>query len=252
MEKGKISIIIPAYKEADIIGYTLNGLVRFLKKEEYNFEIVVVADGDKKTLEKAREYSQKEPRIKVCGYEKNRGKGYALKYGFPKTSGEQVFFFDAGGDFIPEEIKNFLEYKRANRVNVVIGSKRHPLSKVEYPFNRKIISRLGQLLTTILFNLNIRDTQVGLKLFDRKALEKTMPLLLVKQYAFDIELLVLIKKYGFTITEAPVSLHLNFSGSNVNLNSILKTLWDVSAIFYRLKILRYYDKIDEHHNNFHF
>lgn len=245
MIQEKISIIIPAYKEEEIIDYTLDGLSRFLRKESYNYEIIVVADGDIKTFNKAKEFAQDNPLIKVYGYEKNQGKGYALKYGFLKTTGDLIFFFDAGGDFMPEEIKNFIEYKRANQVNIVIGSKRHPLSKVDYPFKRKIISRLGQILTTILFNLNIRDTQVGLKLFDREVLEKEIPLLLVKKYAYDIELLALAKRHGFTITEAPVTLKLNFSNSGVYLSSILKTLWDTLAIFYRLRILKYYDKIEK-------
>lgn len=250
MDEKKISIIIPAYKEAAVIGYTLSGLNNFLRKNNYNFEIIVVSDGDQETFKKATEFALENPRIKIYGYPENHGKGYTLKYGFSKTTGDPVFFFDAGGDFMPEEIKNFLEYKRINKVNIVIGSKRHPLSRVEYPLERKIISRLGQLLTKILFDLNIRDTQVGLKLFDRGVLEKIMPLLLIKQYAFDIELLALAKKYDYKITEAPVTLKLNFSNSGINFNSIFKTLWDTLAVFYRLKILKYYDKIEKHRNNF--
>ena len=73
----------------------------------------------------------------------------------------------------------------------VVGSKRHSLSKVDYPLHRRILSDAYQLITKILFGLNLRDTQAGLKLFKHKVLKEILPRVLCKKYAFDLELLLL-------------------------------------------------------------
>jgi hypothetical protein len=91
-----------------------------------------------------------------------------------------------------------------------------------------------------LFNLNVRDTQTGLKLFRRQVLREALPLLAIKKFAFDLELLVVARQLGYRkIVEAPISLDYQFQ-STVNLGAAWRVLWDTAAIFYRLRILRYY------------
>jgi len=96
-----------------------------------------------------------------------------------------------------------------------------------------------------LFGINVKDTQVGMKFFQRKVLEDVMPRLLVKRFAFDIEILAVAYYLGYKrIGEAPVEISFNFTESIVSqdiVSAISKTFWDTLAIFYRLKILRYYD-----------
>jgi hypothetical protein len=95
-------------------------------------------------------------------------------------------------------------------------------------------------LVRLLFNLDVRDTQTGLKLFRRQVLRDTLPLLAIKRFAFDLELLVVAQQLGYRkILEAPISLDYQFE-STVNLRSAWMVLWDTAAIFYRLRILRYY------------
>jgi hypothetical protein len=96
-------------------------------------------------------------------------------------------------------------------------------------------------MNLILFHLNVRDTQVGIKLFKREVLNKVMPKILVKKFAYDIEILSLAKKYKYKIVEAPIVLNYKF-GSTIKLKSIITMLIDTLAVFYRLKILKYYDK----------
>ena len=102
------------------------------------------------------------------------------------------------------------------------------------------------MLVRILFGLNIKDTQVGLKFFRRAVLEKTLPRLLVKAFAFDIEMLAVANYLGFKkIYEAPVEIKMQFGGaSSVTSKGFFKTLLhmlrDTLAVFYRLRILRYY------------
>ena len=90
-------------------------------------------------------------------------------------------------DLNAENISLLLEYMNLHDADIVIGSKLHPDSEVHYPFLRHILSYGYRLLTRILFNLSVRDTQVGLKLFRKEAAKDIFPRNLVKHFAFDIE-----------------------------------------------------------------
>ena len=101
-------------------------------------------------------------------------------------------------------------------LDFAIGSKRHPDSEVHYPPVRVVASWLFQQLVRLLFRLDVRDTQVGLKVFNRAVAEQVVPLLLVKRYAFDIELLAVARAFGFgRVKELPVRLDYRFTGSGV-------------------------------------
>jgi hypothetical protein len=100
-----------------------------------------------------------------------------------------------------------------------------------------------QQLVRLLFRLNVRDTQVGLKVFRREVADQVLPLLMVKRYAFDIELLAVARAFGFTrIAEMPVKLDYRFTGSGVRSRAVLRAVVDTFAVFYRLRILRYYQR----------
>ncbi|MFN3660379.1 MAG: hypothetical protein ACK4TN_03970, partial [Brevinematales bacterium] len=98
-------------------------------------------------------------------------------------------------------------------------------------------------LIRLLFHLPIMDTQTGIKLFRREALEASLPKTLVKRFAFDIELLVIIIAEGFRIIPAPVSLHFSRKGiGNIHLKTIWNIFFDTLAVVYRFHILRYYKR----------
>jgi len=235
-----LSVIVPAYNEEKAIGETLKVLSGYLEENFPDSEIVVVSDGSRdRTFEIARTWESE--RIRVFEYRPNRGKGHALKFGFGKTRGDVVVFYDTGINFPPSQIGDFLRRLNETGVDLVIGSKRHPQSKVNYPLKRKIISLLAQLCVRLFFNLKVTDTQVGLKVFRRQVLAEVMPLMLVKRFAFDIELLALASHRGYKIVEAPVELDLHFSTAGT-LEAVRKTFLDTLGIFYRLKIIGFYDK----------
>jgi hypothetical protein len=100
-----------------------------------------------------------------------------------------------------------------------------------------------QKLVRLLFSLDVRDTQVGLKVFRREVAEEVLPLLLVKQFAFDLEFLAVARALGYRrIREQPITLRYRFTGSGVRSPAVLLALVDTAAIFYRLRILRYYQR----------
>jgi len=245
IKKPLLSIIVPTYKQEKNIIRDIQNIVKSFTDIRYDYELIVVVDGKvDKTFEKAKKLES--AKIKVVGYETNHGKGYAVRFGMAKSKGDIIGFMDAGGDINEKWLSMMLEHFRWYNADIIIGSKRHPVSIVKYPLGRKILSWGYQMLIRILFGLNIRDSQVGMKLYRREVLEKVLPRLIVKQFAFDIEILVVAHKLGFQrIYEAPVEIDFGKVTSNITSKSFLRIveamLWDTLAIFYRLKFLRYYD-----------
>ncbi len=237
-----LSIIVPAYHQEKTIRRDLQRLNKTLSQTPYKYEIICVADGqDDQTYQRARPLSNR--RLRVYGYPTNHGKGYAIRYGMARAKGNLIAFIDAGMDIDPNGIIMALEHMKWYGADIIVGSKRHPVSQVSYPFTRKIYSWGYQWLVRILFGLKVRDTQVGLKIFRRPVLEKVLPRLLVKKFAFDVELLAVANYLGFhRIYEAPVKIdprQFRFT-STIKWRTVFEMLVDTLAVFYRLRILRYY------------
>src|ERR1700737_737330 len=233
----KVSVIVPAYREARYIRENLHRLLTELDAVGRSYEIIVVSDGN--TDDTAREAEMVvSPNIKVIEYDRNMGKGYALRGGVSHSSGELVTFIDADMELDPHYIKGFIAVMETFDCDAVVGSKRHPMSNVHYPLARRFQSLLYQLLIRVLFNVRVRDTQTGLKLFRRQVLQDVVPLLAIKRFAFDLELLVIARQLGYRkVMEAPVVLDYKFE-STVNPKAVWRILWDTAAIFCRLRILR--------------
>jgi dolichol-phosphate mannosyltransferase len=242
-----LSLIVPAYNQEKTIVRDIESLSMTLSSFGFEYEIIVVVDGFiDKTFDVLQALKPKVKELKVIGYEKNKGKGFALKYGVIEARGDVIGFIDAGMDLDPSEISMMLDIMDWNDADIVVGSKLHPESKVNYPLPRKVLSWGYRTLTRIMFGFKVRDSQVGLKLFKRKVAKDVFAKIIVKRFAFDIEVLAVAYKLGYTkIYEAPIKL--NFSGvSTITSSSFWKIifwmLWDTVAVFYRLKILHYYDK----------
>jgi glycosyltransferase involved in cell wall biosynthesis len=235
----RLSVIVPAYREGRHIQDNLRKLLRELDTLQRTYEVIVVSDGN--TDETASEAELVvSPHIKVIAYNRNMGKGYALRCGVAHSSGGLVTFIDADMELDPRYIKGFIAVMESFDCDAVVGSKRHPMSNVHYPPARRFQSLMYQLLIRVLFQVKIRDTQTGLKLFRRSVLEEVVPLLAIKRFAFDLELLVVARQLGYKkVMEAPVDLNYRFE-STADLKAAWRVLWDTAAIFYRLRILRYY------------
>jgi len=235
----QLSVVVPAYREGPRIYDNLQRLVAELDQLGSDYEVLVVSDGNTdRTAEEAERVSS--PRVTVLQYPVNRGKGFALGYGVGRSTGELVTFIDADMELDPSEIKRFIELLHEQDADIVIGSKRHRLSRVHYPIFRRLQSFVYQVLIRLLFDVGVRDTQTGLKLFRRQVLADALPLIAVKQFAFDLELLVVARLLGYTrVVEAPIQLSYRFS-STISPGAVYRILWDTAAIFYRLHVTHYY------------
>ncbi len=242
-----LSVIVPAYKQEATIRRELLRLRAVLQKLRYPSEIICVVDGKSdKTYDKALPLAKRFKDIKVVGYETNRGKGHAVRYGMARSKGDIIAFIDSGMDINPNGLSMILEHFEWYNADIVVGSKRHPASKVIYPWQRKVVSTVYSLLVKILFGLNIRDTQAGLKCYRRQVLEEVLPRLIIKEFAFDIEILAVAHYLGFKrIYEAPIELKLDFGKASTVTSKkfiyfVYQMLIDTFAVFYRLRFLNYY------------
>jgi len=242
-----LSLVVPAYKQEKTIVGDIRSLDKILSSFPFEHEIVVVVDGFlDKTYDFLQDLTSKIKDLKVIGYEKNHGKGYAIKYGVEKANGDVIGFMDAGMDLDPAEISVALGLMEWNKADIIVGSKLHPESKVNYPRSRKILSWGYRNLTHLLFGFNVRDTQVGFKFFKKKVAKDVFSRIIIKRFAFDVEVLTVAHSLGYKrIYEAPIKL--NFRDvSSITSSSfwgvIISMLWDTAAVYYRLKILHYYDK----------
>lgn len=247
METSLISVIVPAFKQEGTIVRDLKRIKEVLDKLRYSAELICVVDGKlDDTFDRASKFASKHSNIKVIGYDTNKGKGYAVRYGMAESKGDIVGFVDSGMDLNPNGLSLLLEHFEWYKADIIVGSKRHPASKVIYPWQRRILSIGYQLLVWSLFGLRVKDTQVGMKFFKREVLEKVLPRLLIKHFAFDIEILAVANYLGYKrIYEAPIDIKLSFgrTSSITNqkfLRTVLAMLIDTLAVFYRLRILNYY------------
>ncbi len=207
-----LSVVVPAYQEEATIVETLHRIQSVLDGMNTPYEIIVVSDGNTdKTAERAGEMASQH--LRVLHYERNRGKGYALRHGAAAATGDLVAFIDGDLDIHPEGIVRFAELIEREGVDAVVASKTHSDSMVTYPLFRRVQSGVFRLLVRTFFSLDVSDTQTGLKLFRREVLASCLPHVTSDGFAFDLELLVLANDAGFRVIEGPVQLDFNFSST---------------------------------------
>ena len=238
-----LSVVVPVYNQEESI---LDN-VRLIRDRvaaglDGPFEIIVVSDGSIDRTEERLVETQLD-NVRVLHYDRNLGKGYAIKVGALDARGRWIGYVDADLDLDPGSLPMFVATAERENLDFAIGSKRHPDSEVSYPPTRRAASWLFQQYVRLLVRLDVRDTQVGIKVFSRDVADQVLPLLLVKRYAFDIELLAVARAFGFArVRELPVRLDYQFSGSGVRPTAVLFALADTLAVFYQLRVLRTYQR----------
>ncbi len=240
-----LTVVVPVYNGGEEIVANVELIRRTVTEglpgEEV--EVIVVSDGSVDGTAERLWEARREAGIRVIHYDRNLGKGYAVKAGALAAHGDWVALVDSDLDLDPGAIPEYLAVAQREGLDLVVGSKRHPDSVVHYPTVRRLASWCYQQLNRLLFRLDVRDTQVGLKVFSRRVVEEVMPLLLVKRFAFDLELLAVAAALGYRrVRELPVRLDYRFSGSELGSRAVVRALLDTAAIFYRLRILRTYQR----------
>ena len=235
---------MPAFNEGRCIYDNIRLTGEILAEAGITAEIVAVDDGSHdNTLAEIERAAQAFENVRAVRNPYNLGKGMALRSGFEHSTGEIVVFLDADLDLHPSQIQTLLAVLEEGPYDIVVTSKHHPQSQLDYPLSRKIASWIYFIFIKTLFNLPVRDTQTGLKVFRRNVLEDVFHRLLVKKFAYDIELLAAAVQFGYRVKEVPVILNFKreLTWGRIRFPDIMSLFIDTLAIFYRLRILHYYD-----------
>lgn len=237
MKKKLLSVIVPAYKQAKTIRKDLQTIEKVLLEglKNFNFEIICVIDGEPEETQSQLK-NLKSKRIKVFSYLQNRGKGFAVRYGIMRSKGELVSFIDAGREISPASIMMLMSHMTWYNADIIVGSKRHPVSRVNYPFLRRVLSIGYHIFVKILFGLPLTDTQSGIKIFKKSVLKKVLPRMLVKKYAMDIEILAVARALGFKrIFEAPLEVKFDKKTSRISWKTVFRMFLDTLGVYFRIK-----------------
>lgn len=225
----KLSIVIPAYNEELRLPSTLESVGEYLSRRGEPCEVLVVSDGSTDgTLNVVEAARTKYPMIRALGYRKNRGKGFALRYGALQSQGELVLINDADGSTPIAEIEQ-LEAALREGADIAIGSRalKSAEKAVKTVWYRKLMGRTFATLVNLLILPGIADTQCGFKLFTRRAADELFSRQRSERFSFDVELLYLARRYGYRVKEVAIN-WTNTPGSKVNLvKDSLEMLLDI-------------------------
>jgi dolichyl-phosphate beta-glucosyltransferase len=206
----KLSIIIPAYNEERKIQRDLLAADRFLASEDICGEIIVVDDGSTDATANTVRKAAADMKTSCCleRFEKNSGKGRAVRTGILKSKGEFVLFVDSGHCVPYVEAKVGIELISSGRCHIAHGSRKLLEGHILRPqsFYRKICSGLFHwfLIHDIKRLGNLTDTQCGFKVYNGDVARKLYAQSQVDGFAFDIEIILLALSQGYTIREFPV------------------------------------------------
>lgn len=210
-KKCSFSVVIPAYNEENRLGKTLKALETVALRDNTlwrSVQVVIVCDGCRDETEKvARAWKTIDTMtVDVVAYGVNRGKGYALRRGMARTTGDVVAFLDADGSTSPAEFALLIPPILSGQCHVVAGSRRHGESVIpkKQPWKRRLLGGLFSLYTRTILSLPLYDTQCGCKLFRGDLGRKLFNLAREDGFAIDLEILYMAQLFGLTIAEKGV------------------------------------------------
>lgn len=242
MSEIHLSVIIPAYNEEKRLPKTLEEIDKYLSKQSYDYEILVVNDGSKdKTAEVVRCLTPGVKHLRLIDNKENYGKGYVVKQGMLEAKGEYRIFTDADNSTSIDQIeKMWPEFEKG--YDVIIGSRdvKGAVLNPPQPWLRNVILGEGfKLIRKIIIGLwEIQDSQCGFKGFTDRAANEIFPRCKINRFAFDPEILVIAKKLGYKIKEIPVYWR-NDLESKVKFKSMIKMLIDLFKIKWNLITHKY-------------
>ena len=234
--KAKLSVIIPVYNEETKILAAITRIKESLSLTGMEFEIVVVNDGSTDNTLAVLVAAQKvDRRIRHVTYAVNRGKGFAVKTGILESQGDLGIYLDGDLDISPDSIQDFV--KALEECDLVIGSKRHPLSVYQCPVTRKFLSKCFYHLVKLLVSVKVSDTQVGLKGGKSDILKYIFSNISTRKYAFDVEFLKLASLLKLRVNELPVSICMT---DNFKVKDIFFMARDLARISWRYRIRKHH------------
>jgi glycosyltransferase involved in cell wall biosynthesis len=225
-----LSIVIPARNEETRLPLALGQVFAFLEKQVYSYEVLVVENGSQdRTLEIAREFTGSFPGLRIL-HEDLPGKGRAVRHGVLESNGDYRLIADADFSMPVDQINRFLP--PACACDIAIAS-REAIGSIRYnePGFRHLTGRIYNFLIRTLVLPGLQDTQCGFKCFRASVAEAIFPLQTLTGWSFDVELLAIARRHGYSIIEIGIPWYYT-PGSKINI------LHDSSRMFLDLLQIR--------------
>ncbi|MCE8429300.1 MAG: glycosyltransferase family 2 protein [Candidatus Methanoperedens sp.] len=199
----KLSLVIPAYQEEKRISRVVDSYSDSFGKK-YDFELIVICDGNDNTAEIVRSRMLNDSHIRLLEFPARLGKGGAILAGFKEARGDLVGFVDSDESVSPSDFEKLIN--SLNGADCAIASRRVEGSRIVFhqPLKRKVSSIVFNLIVNLMFDIGIKDTQCGAKVFKKRVVQTILPVMRTNGFEFDVELLWRIKGEGFRIKEVPV------------------------------------------------
>jgi dolichyl-phosphate beta-glucosyltransferase len=238
-----LSVVVPAYNEAERIPKTLRRLNEYLGGNSFTYEILVVLDGPSdSTRDVLKQLSGEIQHLKIIDRAINRGKGFTVREGMLKASGCVRLFTDADNS---TDIGHFELMKRLfdQGYDLVIASrssKDAPEAKQTVPqvWYKRFLGKLGNLIVQIVAVRGLWDTQCGFKAFRAEVAEQIFSQTKVSGWGFDIEVLALARALKFKVGVIPAH-WVNDERSHVGWLDYFRVLGDAIKVRYNLIAGRY-------------
>ncbi|HEY8021668.1 MAG TPA: dolichyl-phosphate beta-glucosyltransferase [Thermoanaerobaculia bacterium] len=225
----QLSVVIPAYNEAERLGPSLDRALEYLERRGGSFEVLVVDDGSSDATGRvAAAYADRN--VRLLTHPRNRGKGAALRTGVAATGGDRVLVSDADFSTPIEELPK-LERRLAD-ADLVLGSRAAPGADVRerQPLYRELMGKTFNLLIRILGVRGLRDTQCGFKLLRGEVGRELFAEMEIDGFAYDVEMVWLARQHGYRVVEVGV-VWVNSAASKVDpIRSSLAMFRDVIAL----------------------
>ena len=240
--KFPISVIIPIFNEENRIRNCLERALEYFNDKNWDFEIIVVEDGSTdRSVEIMEKFCLESKRIKLVSLPDRCGKGGALLHAITLCKKENIGYLDIDLSADPLEFKRLIPF--TNKFDIVVGSRiiRDGLNPIQRPIIRRCLSKMYSIYFSSLFDIRIRDTQCGFKLFKREPILPIISRIQTNGYAFDAEFLVRSSLQGLTVKEVAIDWHHEFN-SKLNINKAIFVMSrDLLKIWLNVLILQLRD-----------
>jgi dolichyl-phosphate beta-glucosyltransferase len=235
LPRRELTILIPAYNEAQRIVSTLESALEWARARLDAHEVLVVDDGSTDgTGELVRKHFGDE--VRLVRREQRGGKGAAIRTGVENASKPWILFSDADHSIPFTEFEGL--WAEAGAAPIVIGSKRAPGGHLEYPPLRRFLGGIGQMLISLFVVSGFHDTQCGFKLYRTDVARELFRQQRIGGFGFDFELLMLAKRQGHAVREVAIHCEHKIGGS-VRLRTYLTVLAEIGRIRWNLLCGRY-------------
>jgi hypothetical protein len=233
------TVVVPSYNPGPVVLETVHRVLTAFDEADLAVEVVVVTDGSTDSSGDLLD-TIADHRVRHIRHATNRGKGAALRTGFALARTPVIGFVDADGDLPPTQLVEMVRVRAERDADIVFGSKRHGDSRIDISIIRRVTSRAYQILIRTLFQLDINDTQTGIKVFSSPTIRDVLPVVKEDGFALDLELFVAARATGHDrFVELPIEL-VRAGSSTISSRSVVTMFGHTLRIFWRGKVALQY------------